>query len=305
MKQAVILITALLFSTVAFADEKISLSTETTADDGVPRRRTTGLSVFASAGTVWADDCNANFYSGRPQNANTINRVLYSNSYGTRIWTDLKNDGLIDGTIGSYNQLKVEEYANMYYRLSYQIGLGIRYDYASGFGWLLRFDLMRLTANGVFNLGSSTGTGILTNNHRYIPCDIMGREDRINIDLALTRTVDLGDNICLELDLGAHLNNAKVKENVMVIDGSSYSILDVWGGNTPDVGVGDYEYINQGGLGWGVFISGLVGYQMESIGAIKLGYTCYHSMVNLKGYEGMGWHHSLFLRFEINNFSFL
>lgn len=264
-----------------------------------------GLSVFASAGAVWADDCNANFYSGRPGNANTINRVLYSNRYGTQIWTDLKNDGLIDGTIGSYNQLKVEEYANMYYRISYQIGVGLRYEYPSGFGWLLRFDLMRLTANGVFNLGSSTGTGILSNNHRYIPCDIIGREDRINIDFAITRTVDLGNNICLELDLGASLNNSKVKENLMVIDGSNYSILDVWGGNTPDIGVGDYEYVNQGGLGWGVFMSGLVGYQIDGLGAIKMGYTCYHAKANLKGYEAMGWHHSLTLRFEINNFSFL
>lgn len=264
-----------------------------------------GLSVFASAGAVWADDCNANFYSGRPGNANTINRVLYSNRYGTQIWTDMKNDGLIDGTIGSYNQLKVEEYANMYYRISYQIGVGLRYEYPSGFGWLLRFDLMRLTANGVFNLGSSTGTGILSNNHRYIPCDIIGREDRINIDFAITRTVDLGNNICLELDLGASLNNSKVKENLMVIDGSNYSILDVWGGNTPDIGVGDYEYVNQGGLGWGVFMSGLVGYQIDGLGAIKMGYTCYHAKANLKGYEAMGWHHSLTLRFEINNFSFL
>lgn len=264
-----------------------------------------GLSVFASAGAVWADDCNANFYSGRPGNANTINRVLYSNRYGTQIWTDLKNDGLIDGTIGSYNQLKVEEYANMYYRISYQIGVGLRYEYPSGFGWLLRFDLMRLMANGVFNLGSSTGTGILSNNHRYIPCDIIGREDRINIDFAITRTVDLGNNICLELDLGASLNNSKVKENLMVIDGSNYSILDVWGGNTPDIGVGDYEYVNQGGLGWGVFMSGLVGYQIDGLGAIKMGYTCYHAKANLKGYEAMGWHHSLTLRFEINNFSFL
>lgn len=294
MNKTLIFITALLLSTAAAAD-----------DDGVPRRSPTGLSVFASAGTIWADDCNANFYSGREGNANTISRVLYSNNYGTRIWNDLKNDGLIDGTIGSYNQLKVDEYANMYYRISYQIGLGIRYDYASGFGWLLRFDLARLQANGVFNLGSTTGSGILTNNHRYIPCDIMGREDRINIDFAITRTVDLSNNLCLELDLGASLNNAKVKENEMRIDGSNYSILDVWGGNSPDVGVGSYEYINQGGLGWGVFMSGLLGYRMEGIGAIKVGYTCYHAQVNLKGYEAMGWHHSLFLRFEINNFSFL
>ena len=255
-------------------------------DDGVPRRGPSGLSVYANAGVIWADGVNANFYSGRPENVNTIDRVLYSNSYGTQIWNELKSAGLIDGTIANYNQLNVEEYANMYC-------------------WLLRFDLLRLRANGVFNLGSTTGTGILTNNHRYIPCDIMGLEDRIHIDLAITRTVYLGGNICLELDLGATLNNTKVRENKMKIASSTYSILDVWNGNTPDVGVGSYEYVNQGGIGWGVFMSGLVGYGIRGIGAIKAGYTCYHSRTNLIGYDSMGWQHSIFVRFEINNFSFL
>lgn len=292
MKQALIFLTALLMSTGAIA-----------ADDGVPRRQPEGLSVFASAGAVWADACNANFYSGREGNANTIYRVLHSNDYGKRIFNSLKTDGLIDGTIGNETQLKVEEYANMYYRTSLQYGLGIRYDYASGFGWMLRCDIMRLQANGVFNLARSSGTTVLTNK-RYIPCDIMGREDRINIDFAITRTVNFTNNLCLELDLGASLNNTKVRENVMVINGSSYSILDVWGGNSPDVGVGTYEYVNQGGLGWGVFMSGLVGYSISGIGAIKAGYTCYHAKVNLKGYEAMGWHHSIIVRFEINNFSF-
>ena len=274
-------------------------------DDGVPRRGPSGLSVYANAGVIWADGVNANFYSGRPENVNTIDRVLYSNSYGTQIWNELKSAGLIDGTIANYNQLNVEEYANMYYRTSFQYGLGIRYDYESGFGWLLRFDLLRLRANGVFNLGSTTGTGILTNHRRYIPCDIMGLEDRIHIDLAITRTVYLGGNICLELDLGATLNNTKVRENKMKIASSTYSILDVWNGNTPDVGVGSYEYVNQGGIGWGVFMSGLVGYGIRGIGAIKAGYTCYHSRTNLIGYDSMGWQHSIFVRFEINNFSFL
>ena len=274
-------------------------------DDGVPRRGPSGLSVYANAGVIWADGVNANFYSGRPENVNTIDRVLYSNSYGTQIWNELKSAGLIDGTIANYNQLNVEEYANMYYRTSFQYGLGIRYDYESGFGWLLRFDLLRLRANGVFNLGSTTGTGILTNNRRYIPCDIMGLEDRIHIDLAITRTVYLGGNICLELDLGATLNNTKVRENKMKIASSTYSILDVWNGNTPDVGVGSYEYVNQGGIGWGVFMSGLVGYGIRGIGTIKAGYTCYHSRTNLIGYDSMGWQHSIFVRFEINNFSFL
>ena len=294
MRNAALLLVALLMSLSAQAD-----------DDGVPRRTPTGLSVFADAGAVWADGVTANFYSGRPDNANTILRVLHSNSYGTQIWNSLVNSGLISpAAIGSYNDLQVVEYPDMYYRTSLLFGMGIRYDYNSGFGWLLRFNLWRLQAIGAFNLSSTNGTGILSDNHQYIRCGMLGKEDRIAIDAALTRTVDLGSGLCLELDLGAELNNAKVKENLMEIDGQTYSILDVWGGRTPDVGVGDYQYMNQGGLGWGVFVSASLGYFVEGLGALKLGYTCYHATATLKGYTAMGWTHSLDIRVEINNFSF-
>ena len=183
--------------------------------------------------------------------------------------------------------------------------MGLRYDYASGFGWLLRFDMWRLEAIGAFNLSSANGTGILSGNRQYIRCGMLGQEDRICIDLALTRTVDLGGGLCLEVDLGATINNSKVKDNLMEINGSTYSILDIWNGSTPDVGAGSYEYVNQGGIGFGVFMSGYLGYRIAGVGAIKAGYSCHHSQANLKGYNAWGWHHCLNIRFEINNFSFL
>lgn len=295
MKPTIILMAALLLSSASQA-----------ADDGVPRRKpSSGLSVFANAGAVWADDNTSNFYSGRPGNANTIDRVLHSETYGNRIWQELKNDGLISSAVANKDMLTVSEYGNMYYRTSLQYGLGIHYTYESGFGWLLRFDLSRLSALGAFNLSSTNGTGILSNNHQYIRCGLMGREDRINIDFAITRSIDLGDNLCFELDLGASINNTKVKESLMEIDGSTYSILDVWNGQSPSSYTGSYEYINQGGIGWGVFMSGFIGYEVEGVGAIKAGYTCHHSKTTLQGYSAAGWIHCLTVRFEITNFSFL
>ena len=164
MKPATVIFAALMLaSSVATADEK------EVPPGPAPAKRYTGLSVFANAGAIWADNVTANFYSGRPENANTINRVLHSNTYGQQIWQRLVSHGQISpSAISNYNQLQVVEYANMYYRISYQIGMGIRNDYASGFGWLLRFDLARLNALGAFNLSSTNGTGILTNNHQYI-----------------------------------------------------------------------------------------------------------------------------------------
>lgn len=273
----------------------------TAADDGKPPSRYTGLSVFADAGVIWADGNTADFYSGRPSNVNTINRVLHSQTYGMQIWQNLTTAGLISSAVGSYDQLQVIEYPSMYYRTSFTYGMGIRYDYASGFGWLLRFDLAQLQALGAFNLSASNETGLLGYD-RYVRCGIMGREDRINIELALTRSVSLNDAMELELDLGGGFVNTKVRENAMEIAGVSYSILDVWNGQNPDAGVASYDYINQGGIGYSVFMSGLLGYTVSGVGTIRAGYTCSHAKVVLEGYSAWGWQHLITLRFEMNNF---
>lgn len=298
MKHAAVILSALL------------LAVSANADDGKPPSstlRNTGLAVFAGANAYWASDATANFYSGAPtatDNTGGIYRILHSNTYGRQIWEDLRNNRLITDAVGDYTGLTVAEYPQMHYRISYQIGLGIRYDYASGFGWLLRFDLARLRAQGQWNLDATNGTGPLGYN-RYLPCGITGQEDRINIDLAVTHTVPLTRAIDLELNLGASLINTKVKDNIIEINGHTYSILDRWDGNIPDDGVAAYEYINQGGIGYGVFASLILGYRVQGIGAIKAGYTCAQTKTVLQNYTAWGWQHTLGIRIEINNFSFI
>mgnify|MGYP006872972543 CR=1 FL=1 len=280
----------------------IMLAASAAADDGKPpSSRYTGLSLFADAGAYWGDRNTADFYSGRPEGANTILRVLHSNTYGTQIWNHLTEQQLISSAVGSYSQLTVDEYPSMYYRTSFAYGLGLRYDYSSGVGWLLRFDLARLNAIGAFNLSTDNHTGILSDNARYIRCGMVGREDRINIDFAITANAAINDAWDIELDLGGGLNNTKVRENMMEIAGATYSILDIWDGQSPDYGVGQYEYVNQGGLGWNLFVSVLAGYRMTGVGAVRVGYTIYRTHTVLKGYTANGWNHMLGIRLEINN----
>lgn len=271
------------------------------ADEGKPPSRYTGLSVFANAGVIWADPNTANFYSGLPSNANTIDRVLHSQTYGIGIWNNLTNQGLIGSAVGDYTQLQVVEYPNMYYRTSFQYGLGFRYDYASGLGWLVRFDIARLQAIGAFNLSTDNSTGLLGYD-QYVRCGMLGLEDRINIEFAITSTVSITDALEFELDLGGGIVNTKVRENVMEIAGVTYSILDIWNGQTPDAGVMGYEYINQGGIGYSVFASATLGYSITGIGSVRAGYTCYNAKVVLDGYTAWGWQHMINVRFEMNNF---
>ena len=270
--------------------------------------RPVGLSATINVGMLVANKKQAGFYSGIPENSNMILRVLHSEGYGVPIWNSLVNGGYINpSAIGSYSQLKVDEYGEMHYKLTYQIGMGIRYDWESGWGFLLRFDYSKLTAVGAFNLSSTNGTGILQNNNQYIRCSVGGVENRINIDLGVAKRFFFSESLAMELDLGFNLNNLKVKKNEIEIAGTTYSILDVWGGQSPSDYVGSYEYINQGGIGYGGFGTLAFCYLLpgeNSVGTIDLGYTCMYSHYNLENYSGWSPQHTVFLRFNLNTFSF-
>ena len=278
------------------------------ASGDVPRL--SGLYLTIDAGLMIPNDKQANFYNGSPGSPNDLRRVLNSELYGTQIWNHLVNNQLISpSAIHDYSEFRVDEYANMYYKLTFQIGVGFRYVYDNGWGWLARFDLTEVTAAGLFQLSSNNGTGILGSNN-YVTCGIYGQERRIFIDLGISKRIPLTRVIDLEVAGGFDLNNTNVSKNeIRVPDagGKSYSILDVWGGQTPYTGIGTYEYINQGGIGIGGFGTLAFSYRIPT-GAVDFGYTCYYTQTKYLGYnedDCYAWQHIIFFRFNINNFSFL
>ncbi|MDY6288639.1 MAG: hypothetical protein SPM02_04215 [Bacteroidales bacterium] len=269
-----------------------------------PQQHLSGLGVSINAGLLIPNAKQANFYSGRPGNENTIDRVLRSEQYGTQIWSSLVNQGLISpSAIPSYSAFTIAEYPDMYYKLTYQIGVGIRYDYNSGWGWLLSFDFSQVTAAGQFLLSSDNGVGI-PGSRQYVPCDIFGVEKRVLIDFSILRRFPITDILDLEFSLGADINNTKVTENAMMIGGRSYSILDVWGGQSPYAGSGSYDYINQGGIGFGALSSLALGYNLNG-SAIDFGYALRYMQTKYKGYndsDSFALQHTIFFRFNLNNF---
>ena len=271
-----------------------------------PVTRITGLSVGVDAGLLIPNAKQANFYSGRPGNANTIDRVLRSEQYGTQIWTSLVNQQLISpSAIPNYSAFTIAEYPDMYYKLTYQVGVGLRYDYDNGWGWMLNFDYSQVTAAGQFLLSSDNGVGI-PGSRQYVPCDIFGIEKRILIDFIIAKRVPITDLLDLEFGLGFDVNNTKVTHTGMVIAGRTYSILDVWGGQSPYAGAGSYEYINQGGIGIGGLSTVAVGYSFQGA-RVDIGYALRYMQTKYKGYndnDAYALQHTVFLRFNINNFSF-
>ena len=181
--------------------------------------RLAGLSLAVDAGLLIPSNKQANFYSGRPGNANTIDRVLRSQQYGTQIWNSLVDQQLISpSAIPSYSAFRIADggYPQMHYKLTYQIGFGLRYDYSSGWAWSLAFDFSQVTAAGQFLLSSDNGVGI-PGSRQYVACDIFGLEKRILIDFSVSKSLPLTNLLDLEMAAGIGVNNTKVSENAMVI----------------------------------------------------------------------------------------
>ena len=265
-----------------------------------------GLYVFVDGGLLIPNKKQAAFYDGCNSRPNTIDRVLRSEQYGTAIWNSLVDQQLISpSAIPDYRAFKVAEYPSMYYKLTYQLGLGFRYMYKSGFGWLLRFDYSQVAATGQFLLLSDNGTSILGGN-QYVACGIYGMEKRMLIDFAITKRWNLSATMDLEMDVGFDVNNTKVGSHNMRIGGHDYSILDVWGGQSPYTGIGSYEYINQGTMGIGGFATLALSYRYHG-SAIDFGYTCYNiqtKYIDFNEADAYAFQHNIFVRFNINNFSF-
>lgn len=271
---------------------------------GAGAGRMSGLYLTVDAGLMIPNDKQAGFYSGRPENSNTIGRVLGSELYGTQIWNSLVEGGYISpSAIGSYSQLQVVEYGQMYYKLTYRLGVGLRYVYESGWGWLLSFDYSQLTAAGQFNLSSDGGTGILGTD-QYVTCDIFGVERRTFIDLGIAKRIPLTRLLELEVGMGFDLNSTHVQQNGIRVAGRTYSILDVWGGYSPSSVTGTYEYFNEGRIGIGGFGTLAVSY-LAGVGSIDLGYSCHYVQTKLAGYnesDSYALQHTVFLRMNVNNF---
>lgn len=265
-----------------------------------------GLYLNVDAGLLIPNDKQSNFYCGRPNVPNDLRRVLNSQMYGTQIWNNLVSQQLISpSAIHDYGELRVAEYADMYYKLSFQLGFGFRYVRDNGWGWLMRFDFADVTAAGQFLIDATNGTGILGQN-QYVTCGIFGREKRIFIDFGIAKRIPLTNLLDLEIDFGFDVNNIKVSQNAISVGGQTYSILDVWDGRTPEMGTGTYEYINQGALGIGGFATIALSRRLPS-GALDLGYTCAYMQTKYRTYNETDCYapqHTIFLRFNLNNFSF-
>jgi len=170
--------------------------------------------------------------------------------------------------------------------------------------WIARFDYAKLHATGAVLINSGHNMSYLSNQNEYVVCPTSGVEERIYIDLGLLKKFKTTKGLDIEIGAGGNINNTKVESSDISIAGVTYSILDIWGGQSPSSFVASYEYINQGGIGFGAFVSAGVGYTLPIGTSISINYTFHYNKVNLDRYTSFAPHHAIKLTVALNNFSF-
>jgi len=254
-------------------------------DNEIPRNRSWSFSI--NTGMAFANKYQANFYNGAEGNQNTLSYVL-----GNQYWSqDIRR--LVRDTFSLAGMP-----TNMKYNPAFCVGFSIKKKFNNHVGAFVQFNFSRFKANDVFTLKvGATPSGTVTNeNLRNYP--IWGKEDRINIDLGVSGELAFAKNISGFLEGGLNINNTKVKENAISIEGTDFNLINVYANQNyvPNVALQEYQ-VKEGGLGLGMFVSPGIEFKFNDNVAIDLLGSVYWTKINLMHYNAFRPQYNFMIRF--------
>jgi hypothetical protein len=220
----------------------------------------------------------ANFYNGSSTNENKIDLIFGNYYYRQEIERNLQNY-LID-TVHPYVLP-----TKMKYTPAYCIGFYMRYDIDKSLGFFAQFNFTKLTAKDVFLVNLQLPQHwSLDPTYREYP--IWGTENRVDIDLGLSKLVPLGTKTYFVLESGFNINSTRVVENKIEIEGTTYSIVNPYGNNqyVPGAQLQTNQVI-QGGIGFGVFTTTGIKLVFNNKLSMDPGMTFYWKSINLGQYN--------------------
>lgn len=256
---------------------------ETLPEDSI--KQGIGLHYGINIGAFWANDYQANFYSGIPGNIDSIGLIFSNPYYCEQIKRELNDTFRL-----------VELPGKMNYEPAIQIGFYTAYNYTESMGIMLQFNYTKLRAKDVFLLGIGAQPTYLTFDELQT-YPVWGVEERINIDAGITKTFNSGNNTNLFLEGGLNFNNTKVKEHKILVGSQEFSLINIYGDSpyTPNTQLQTYA-IRLGGLGYGGFINGGIKFLVNEKFSLDIGGGFMWSKINLQGYSRNNAHYSIFTR---------
>ncbi|MCX6270392.1 MAG: hypothetical protein NTU44_04070 [Bacteroidetes bacterium] len=246
-----------------------------------------------NVGFYFPDNHPANFYSGAPTNENKLNLIF--NNYYYKQENKQKLGYYID-SLHPYDLPRKKKY-----NPAYNIGFYVRYALSANLGVFAQFNFTKLTASDIFLMYLDLPQGYSLD-ARYRQYHIWGTEKRVNIDVGISRYYPMSEKSVFFMESGLNINNTRVVENKVNIEGTDYSLVNQYGNQSYIPSAGQQQYTNiQGGVGFGVFATGGVRLIFSENISLDPGMTFYWQGINLGTYDGFRPCFNIFVRFTFKN----
>lgn len=248
----------------------------------------TGWSFGLNLGAFWANKYQAGFYNGHSGNMDSINLIFTNHYYLQEIKRELNDTFRL-----------MELPMDMRYQPAMLIGFTVRYSMTHNFGIMLSCNYHSLKAKDVFTMALGPGAAAFDS---LLLCPIWGKEDRMHIDLGLSKDFVIDDGINFFLEGGMNVNYSKVKEHKIAIRSLEYSLINLYGNQAyiPNTQLQEYN-VHLGGWGIGGFVN--AGFRLVFNNHVSLdpGATFYWTRANLEGYSAYKPHFSVWVRLSYQN----
>jgi len=275
----------------------------------------TGWQFGINLGMYFANKNSAMFYNGMPENENNIAYVLDNYYWYNDIYQELNSRNILkfpntthpqwtgagNEWAASYNQKPGDTAWWIYYPLNLKYnstispGFYAKYNFNNTTGIFIQSNYAKLKTTGIFQLviDSITGFSEPALRQGYI----RGEEERINIDLGISKYYRTGQITSVFIETGFHFNSTEVLSNEIMIDNLEYSIVDIYLNQNyvPNTNLTSYN-IYQGGIGYGLFLNGGVKFMFNETVSIDPGVQLYWKSINLDPYNDFATSYYFYVR---------
>ena len=268
----------------------------------------TGWRLGINMGMFMAGKSTAQYYSGEFFNENNIEYVLNNYYWYEEIKQELNGHNVLkNASQDQYSDWQSsfadwqrqygitpnptdETYFWVYYPLSMKydatisMGFYAKYNFNNSTGIFFQSNYVKLKTGGAFQLVIDSVTYFSEPALRtgYI----VGTEERVNIEIGISKTYPIKDIIHFFVETGFHINSTRVLTSDIQIGKREYTIINKYGelGYQPGTAQTEYEFY-QGGIGFGIFLAGGLKFQLTEDISIDPGIQFYYKKLNLEGYK--------------------
>jgi len=251
-----------------------------------------------NVGVYLANRYNANYYNGSEDNVNKLSYVM-KNQYWVNEIRQLLNLSSTDSIYYKKDDLP----SKMHYNTTMTAGVFLRYSLTRRLDFFLDANYAKLKADDVVTMTKSHDTTTLQLYYK-LPIPIHGEEERINFDLGAHYAFPVYKNkMNLFLEGGLNLNYTKVLKSFIYFVSKEYSIINIYGDQNYVPNSNTQEFpVTQGGIGYGVFGGGGIGFTFVPQFGMELGSNVRYVSVNMEGYTAFKPSLDIYLRFTFGSY---